>query len=342
MSSAATFSMARDQIILVDARSTTLTISWPPMKDAAFYLLEYRTTFDNEWEMLADDLTLTEIRKTQLNSKNEYFFRVAAIYKDDTLSEWVSHKEPFKPLTVKEDREYSMAAPVVRRLKEPETLMIEWEAVEEDIYAFELQFRQNRGGQPWITVSDDLHSNQVRKRNLMCKWGYQFRVRPVTDHQGEPWSPPSEPVIANGVKSPFPKILMKGMKMTPPQQRPPPQRPPPKKKEKPLMIEQNHEDTRRQRYEPDRMDAPWFKSAEEPEALFIHWNQVEYATGYELQMIKCMKKNAKWKTIAANLQGTQVRKKNLTNKAGYQFRVRPNGFRKECEFSDPSNIAIAN
>ncbi|CAJ1968938.1 unnamed protein product [Cylindrotheca closterium] len=339
MTTAATFSMARDQIVLIDARSTTLTISWPPIQDVAFYLLEYRTNIENQWEMLADDLTLTEIRKTQLDCKKEYFFRVAAIYKDDTLSGWISHKEPFQPLPVKEDREFSMAPPVVNRLKEKETLMIEWEAIEEDIYAFELQFRQNRGGQPWITISEDLHSNQVRKRNLTCKWGYQFRVRPVTDHANEPWSLPSEPVIANGVKSPFPKILMKGLKTTP--QPPPPQRPP-KKKEKPLMIEENHEDTRRQRYEPDKMDAPWFKPAEESEAMIVNWNPVEYATGYELQMIKCMKKRAQWKTIAANLQGTQVKKKNLTNKAGYQFRIRPNGFRKETEFSDPSNIAIAN
>lgn len=234
-----------------------------------------------------------------------------------------------------------MAAPIVQRLKEPETLLIEWEAVEEDIYAFELQFRQNRGGQPWITISDDLHSNQVRKRNLTCKWGYQFRVRPVTDHENEPWSPPSEPVIANGVKSPFPKILMKGLKTTPSAQPPPQQqqRPPPQKPQpKPKLIEADDP----KKYKPDKMDAPWFNKAEEPEALVINWKPVEYATGYELQMIKCMKKNAEWKTIAPNLKGTQVKKKNLTNKAGYQFRVRPTGFPRETEFSDPSNIGIAN
>ena len=55
MTTAATFSMARDQIVLIDARSTTLTISWPPIQDVAFYLLEYRTNIDNEWEMLADE-----------------------------------------------------------------------------------------------------------------------------------------------------------------------------------------------------------------------------------------------------------------------------------------------
>jgi hypothetical protein len=37
-----------------------------------------------------------------------------------------------------------------------------------------------------------------------------------------------------------------------------------------------------------------------------------------------------------------VKKKNLTSKGGYQFRVRPNGFEEEIDFSPPSNIAIAN
>jgi len=331
--------MARDVIVLVDARCTALTISWPPMQESTFYLLEFRTTTESTWQMLADDLTLTEIRKTGLDSKKEYFFRVAAIYSDDTISEWFSHPEPFQPLDVNEDREFSMASPLVQKLREPETLFVEWEAISEDIYAFELQFRQNRGGQPWITISDDLHSNQVRKRNLTCKWGYQFRVRPVTDHKNEPWSTASEPVIAKGVKSPFPKILMKGLQ-TKPQSRPPPPRPgprpPPKKKEKPLMIEQD------EYKEPIMMDAPWFHSADEAQAMIICWNPVDDASGFELQMIKCMKKRAEWKTIAPNLQGTQVKKKNLTNKAGYQFRIRPNGFRREQEFSNPSNIAIAN
>eukprot|EP00980_Cylindrotheca_fusiformis_P012423 scaffold3046_cov105-Cylindrotheca_fusiformis.AAC.22 len=80
------------EIILVDARSNALTISWPPVAEAVCYLLEYRKMVDNEWIMLADDLTLTEIRKSALDPKFEYIFRVAAIYEDDTISEWISHK----------------------------------------------------------------------------------------------------------------------------------------------------------------------------------------------------------------------------------------------------------
>jgi hypothetical protein len=64
-----------------------------------------------------------------------------------------------------------MAAPIVTRLKEPETLLIEWETIDEDIYGFELQLRQNRGGKPWQTIANDLRGAQVKKRNLKCKWG---------------------------------------------------------------------------------------------------------------------------------------------------------------------------
>lgn len=260
---------------------------------------------------------------------------------------WHILKVPFQPLSVEEDQDFSMAAPVVTKLNQPETLLIQWEAVEEDIYGFELQFRQNRGGQPWITVSDSLTSNQIRKRNLKCKWGYQFRVRPATDHKNEPFSPPSQPMAALGVKSPFPAILMKGLS-TQQQQAPPPEqqyrpRPQPGRSAPPQQqYEEEYEGEYYGEEEPFVMDPPWFNKAEEPNALMVCWTPVEYATGYELQMIKCMKKKAAWTTIAPNLQGSQVKKKNLTSKAGYQFRVRPNGFEEEMEFSPPSNIASAN
>jgi hypothetical protein len=158
-----------------------------------------------------------------------------------------------------------------------------------------------------------------------------------------------------GVKSPFPAILMKGLKQQP-QQGPPPQqqnfrpRPQPGRNAPPPSQQQSEDESYYEdgeKYnegedEPFVMDCPWFNKAEEPNALMICWKPVEYATGYELQMIKCMKKRAEWTTLAPNLTGTQVKKKNLTSKGGYQFRVRPNGFEEEIDFSPPSNIAIAN
>jgi hypothetical protein len=44
--------------------------------------------------------------------------------------------------------------------------------------------------------------------------------------------------------------------------------------------------------------------------------------GYKLQMRE-NKGDAAWATVAACLSGTEVRKKNLTSKYGYMFRVRP-------------------
>ena len=44
--------------------------------------------------------------------------------------------------------------------------------------------------------------------------------------------------------------------------------------------------------------------------------------GYELQMRE-NKPGMEWTTIASSIKGTEVRKKNLTSAAGYQFRVRP-------------------
>lgn len=57
------------------------------------------------------------------------------------------------------------------------------------------------------------------------------------------------------------------------------------------------------------MDAPWFKNADEQNALFVCWKPFPDATGYELQMMKCMKKHPKWVTLAPNLQGCEVKKK---------------------------------
>ena len=340
------------EIVLVDARCDSLTISWPPIPEATFYLLEYRTTIDNEFELLADDLTLTEIRKGAVDCRNEYVFRVAAIYEDETISPWMSHPEPFRPLTIEEDEDFSMAPPVVRRLKKPQTLLVEWEDINEEIYGFELQMRQNRGGRGWQTIATDLQRPVVKKKNLKCKWGYQFRVRPVTD-QGdkEPFSPPSKAVIAKGATPMFAPILLKGLSGNGQQQQQASSHRGRNQKQRQQPYEEeydeeeyyyNGEDEEDDDEGPFVMDAPWFRNAEEANALIVCWHPVEYATGYELQMIKCMKKRAKWETIAPNLKGTQVKKKNLTSKGGYQFRVRANGFEEAMEFSPPSNTAIAN
>ena len=86
------------------------------------------------------------------------------------------------------------------------------------------------------------------------------------------------------------------------------------------------------------MAAPWVKNAG-PQSLLIRWVKFNGATGYELQMRENTKKGT-WTTIAGNLSGTEVKKKNLTNIAGYQFRVKPLGTR-ETRYSAQSYAAIA-
>jgi nucleoredoxin len=62
--------------------------------------------------------------------------------------------------------------------------------------------RENEGGSHWTTIAPALTSTEVKKKNLTCKAGYQFRVRPAgsTDSSSSiPFSPPSETVVARGL-----------------------------------------------------------------------------------------------------------------------------------------------
>jgi len=86
------------------------------------------------------------------------------------------------------------------------------------------------------------------------------------------------------------------------------------------------------------MAAPTAVGAGSNLALKIRWSKSEGATGYELQMRENVG-GAEWSTIAPSLSGTEVKKKNLTSSAGYQFRVRPSGSNRP--FSPPSDPVIS-
>ena len=121
-------------IVLMDARSDSLTISWPGTKLAKYYILEFRTSSKetSDWEVLSEQLRQTQVRKKNLDPEMEYFFRVAAMF-DDGPGEWMYHDEGFYPLTEEED-DYAMDAPRVRKL-ENECLIISWN-VNEGAYAY--------------------------------------------------------------------------------------------------------------------------------------------------------------------------------------------------------------
>lgn len=287
-------------IILLDARSDSLTVSWPGTKLAKCYILEYRTR-DSDWECLSESLQQTQVRKKNLDSECEYFFRVAAVF-DDGPGEWMYQEEGFIPLT-EEEEEYAMDPPNVRKL-EDECLVISWNPVE-DAYAYELQMRENTGGAEWFTIADEIEVTEVKKRRLKSKFGYMFRVRPLNGEYDEAFSPPSEVKVAVPASK-----SQQGSRVQ--------------------VAPQASEDF--------SMAAPWVKNAG-PQALLIRWTKFDGASGYELQMRENTK-NGKWTTIAANLSGTEVKKKNLTSVNGYQFKVRPLGT-KETRFSAPSYGAIA-
>lgn len=288
---------------MLDARADSLTVSWPGNRLALCYVLECRTS-TSDWVCLSENLKQTQVRKKNLDSEFEYFFRVAPVFEDGE-GEWMTHEEGFFPLT-DEEEDYCMAAPVVRKV-ENECLSIGWEIVD-DAYAYELQMRENTGGAEWFTVAAELEVTEVKKRRLKSRNGYMFRVRPLNGEYEEAFSPPSD------VKVAVPPQKSGDSSAATPQQRP-------------SYADEDYS-----------MPAPWVKNAG-PQALLIRWVKFDKATGYELQMRE-NKTKGKWSTIAANLSGTEVKKKNLTSMSGYQFRVRPLGT-EEDRYSAPSYGAIA-
>lgn len=286
-------------IVLLDARVGSLTVSWPRIRLARWYTLEYRTA-DTDWECLSTDLQETQVRKKNLDPYLEYFFRVAAVF-DDGLGEWMFHEEGFLPLT-EEAEEHAMAPPMVHN-SESECLIVSWEQVE-SAYAYELQMRENTSGAGWFTIADEIEGTEVKKRNLNSRYGYMFRVRQLNGEYDEAFSPPSEAKLA----VPVVKTPAREATVDP-------------------KASNNYS-----------MAAPWVKNAG-PQALVITWNKFPGATGYEIQMRENARKG-KWMIIAGKVEGTEVKKNNLTSLCGYQFRIRPLGTR-ETRFSAPSYGAVA-
>ena len=231
-------------ITLLDARSDSLTVSWPRIKRARLYILEFRTS-ETAWERLSDDIRQTQVRKRHLDPNFEYFFRVAAVF-DDGFGEWLFHEEGFVPLT-QEAEDYAMAPPTVRNA-EADCLVITWERVH-SAHAYELQMRENIGGAEWFIVGDNIKTTEVKKRHLDSRNGYMFRVRPLNGEYDEAFSAPSDAKLALAA---------------------------PNKPTRDATIDPKASDDY-------SMAAPWVKNAG-PQALLLCWLQFDGATGYEIQM----------------------------------------------------------
>jgi thiol-disulfide isomerase/thioredoxin len=187
-------------VVLIDATSSSLTVSWPPTEGATRYILEYKTAQQDEFQVLSDKLTQPQARKRNLDDHaGGYLFRAGAIVGDITeVTSWAIHDEAFQLLTADQESQCMAAAPTAKNAGSNQTLIISWQAVDLDGAAgYELQMRENQGGAEWITIAPSLASTQVRKKNLTSKLGYQFRVRPATVDR--PFSPASEAVVAKGL-----------------------------------------------------------------------------------------------------------------------------------------------
>ena len=90
--------------------------------------------------------------------------------------------------------------------------------------------------------------------------------------------------------------------------------------------------------EKNRMAPPRACLAGSNHAVLIKWDSIPSATQYELQMRE-NDGNSQWSTISSTLSGTEVKKKNLSSRLGYQFRVRPAG--SDGPFSSPSDTIVA-
>lgn len=187
-------------VILIDATFDSLTVSWPEVKGASRYVLQYRrnTSSDSQkFESLSEKLTTTQARKKNLVDDNGtgFFFRVGAVLGDEKVSSWKTHGEPFFLLSkaVEEER---MQPPTTALAGTNEALIVSWKAVE-GASSYELQMRENAGGSEWDTIASAFSGTQVKKKNLPSKNGYQFRVR--TSDSANPFSGPSDAVVALGL-----------------------------------------------------------------------------------------------------------------------------------------------
>lgn len=165
---------------LIDSTDTTLTVSWPDVRGAQRYVLQYRKDTSSDeivYETLSEKLSTTQARKRNLPSGGSFFFRAGAIKSDDETEPktWVTHSEAFTVLT--EEQEKARMAPPTMQVAGNEALKVSWKSSGDGGY--ELQLRENVGGASWKTIAETLAGTEVRKKNLTSKKGYMFRVRPA-------------------------------------------------------------------------------------------------------------------------------------------------------------------
>lgn len=181
-------------ITLLDARSDSLTVTWPVLPGAKRYVLELKTKTE-DFRELSSKLTQSQAKKKNLTSGEPYFFRVAPVMGDETVGSWITHDEAFRTIS-KQDDDASMEAPTTS-IGGNQALTVKWKAPTATTSGYELQMRENKGGESWKSIAASLSGTEAKKKNLTSSSGYQFRVRPAASEAC--FSPPSEPAVARGL-----------------------------------------------------------------------------------------------------------------------------------------------
>lgn len=188
---------------------------------------------------------------------------------------------------------------------EKDALTVSWPEVEGAI-RYVLQYRRadDEMEDAFATLSENLKSTQVRKKNLVDKdgKGFVFRVGSILKE------------TANGDE-------LSSQQWT---------------TSAPFYLLTADADAA-------RMEAPTVVSGGSSFAGIVSWKKssngtsssAAAATKYELQMRENVG-GAPWETVATSLSNAQVKKKNLTSSRGYQFRVRPAHDAHDA-FSPPSD-----
>ena len=200
-------------IVLIDATSNSLTVSWPESQreSSVRYVLQYRKAIDSDnevFETLSDKLTSSQARKRNLVDPEGtgFLFRVGSV-DANSLSEngdsiekqvkfWITHLDPFHLLSEEQQVNRIQNAPKVL-LAGNHRLLVSWDGYNGSETKYEIQMRENNGGEEWKTIAPSFAGTNVKKKNLTSDQGYQFRVRPTTSETV--FSPPSDPMVALGL-----------------------------------------------------------------------------------------------------------------------------------------------
>eukprot|EP00977_Amphora_coffeiformis_P019463 scaffold7279_cov175-Amphora_coffeaeformis.AAC.2 len=224
-------------LILLNSETDALTVSWTEAPNAVRYVLQYRRAADadDQFITLSETLTSTQARKKNLSNDASdaadeddanttttttttrgFYFRVAAVTNDkdpQPPQDWVTHPEPFQLLTG-DEASTRMSAPIAVVSGSPYAAIVRWNKYSNnnnkpDTFKYEIQMRENIGGNPWETIAASFAHTEVKKKNLTSPAGYQFRVRPVAGATSDTvatstatlFSPPSDPFVGLGLSA---------------------------------------------------------------------------------------------------------------------------------------------